>query len=275
MSTTSRDLKKAFATNATYFEMLRQRHTENGKAPFLEKETLLFISRFPPGTTILDAGSGDGSIAVWLAENCPNCNIIGVDISPKGVEMGKQLAKKKKLKNIVFKVDDLEKLSLKDESVDFIIVQSVVEHVQNVPAMLAELYRVLKPGGKGMIKARNASYGTKFEFEHYLLHPTELIPVRSSLELEPGNFEQHEHNFLAHGITAYTLVSLLRQAQFKIIAMTTTPMHLRAEPGPFLKRAATLWLLRMQHMPVFKVMGPITLVKFKKPSRAIDRTTQT
>jgi cyclopropane-fatty-acyl-phospholipid synthase len=98
-------------------------------------------------------GCGDGSITLWLAKRYPNLRFIGTDISPVAIELAK--SKSQGISNLVFLVDDIENSNLKDESISFIIFQSVLEHLVNYKKALEECYRILITGGRILIRVIN------------------------------------------------------------------------------------------------------------------------
>ena len=261
---TNPDLEKAFKTNKTYYEMMRQHNTQTGDVPSIELEIIRFIERIKKGQTLLDAGSGEGTITLWIAEQKPEIKVVGVDLSPVGIEMSQNDAKAKKLENLTLQVDNLEKLSLPDSMADKVLSQSVVEHVPDLSAMLSELYRVMKPGAEGIIRVSNAASGFHFSLSHYFFRRLEVLPHKPSLSLEEGNYYQHRHNFDAHELTCYTLTGLLEKAGFRITQMTTFPDHLKDEPGPAWRRLILRSLMLFRSLPLIKLIGPTAIVEFKK-----------
>jgi ubiquinone/menaquinone biosynthesis C-methylase UbiE len=258
-------LAEAFRTNSTYYEMMRRHNAKIGATPAIEQEMLEFIGEIKPGEEVLDAGAGEGTITVWMAEQTPEAHIIGVDLSPVGIKMGQDLAKKKKVKNITLQVDSLEKLSLKKERIDRVFSQSVVEHVPDLPKMCSELHRVMKPGAMGIIRVSNAGSLVNFSLKHYLTRRLEPIPHDPTTELAEGDYWQHRHNFDAHELPAYTLIGLLKQAGFEIPFATTWPVHLRKEKGNLLRRLALTVLVALRWLPILRLLGPTTIVRFCKP----------
>src|SRR5690606_33063506 len=78
--------------------------------------------------------------------------IIGVDISEGMLEEGKKKIKKKKLEEIItLQLGDSEKLMFPENNFDAVIVSFGVRNFENLEKGLADMYRVLKPGGKTVI----------------------------------------------------------------------------------------------------------------------------
>lgn len=98
--------------------------------------------------TVLDAGSGQGELSVYLA--CLGFNVIGVDISTEAKACGESLAAKVGIEERCnFLAESLEHLSVKDSSVHFVIGHASLHHFIKYEGVPDELQRILKDGGKG------------------------------------------------------------------------------------------------------------------------------
>jgi SAM-dependent methyltransferase len=102
-----------------------------------------------PGETVLDMGAGAGFDAVQAAMMVgPTGRVIGVDMTPAMIDKAQHNAAALGLDNVEFREGYLEALPVDDESVDLIISNGVLNLCPDKPAVLAEAYRVLKPGGR-------------------------------------------------------------------------------------------------------------------------------
>lgn len=100
---------------------------------------------------ILDIATGTGDLAIEALSLKPN-KIIGVDISEGMLEFGrKKLIQKGLSKKIELLSGDSEKLLFPDNHFDAVMVSFGVRNFENLEIGLAEIFRVLKPGGKVMI----------------------------------------------------------------------------------------------------------------------------
>lgn len=98
--------------------------------------------------TVLDAGSGLGGLSVYLA--CLGFNVTGVDISEQGCAAAKTLAEKMGVtRNCQFLAESLEKTSIANSSIDFIIGHGSLHHFIKYQGVPAEFKRIMKPSAEG------------------------------------------------------------------------------------------------------------------------------
>jgi len=98
--------------------------------------------------TVMDAGCGVGKLSVYLA--CIGFNVIGVDISVKGCQKGQYLAEAVGVSgSCIFKAESLEKVTVDDDSVDFIIGSASLHHFIKYDGVPPEFKRVMRNGAKG------------------------------------------------------------------------------------------------------------------------------
>lgn len=97
-----------------------------------------------PNSTLLDVGCGGGILAEAFAEL--GMPVTGIDPSVPSVETARGHAQQRQLV-IDYRVGSGERLPFADAHFDCVSCCDVLEHVQDVDAVLAEISRVLKPGG--------------------------------------------------------------------------------------------------------------------------------
>jgi 2-polyprenyl-6-hydroxyphenyl methylase/3-demethylubiquinone-9 3-methyltransferase len=95
----------------------------------------------PRGRLVLDAGCGGGLVAKGLAE--AGVRVVGVDRLPGCLEVARRAVPA----GLQPAVGELERLPFADASFDAVVAADVLEHVPDLPAAVAELARVLRPGG--------------------------------------------------------------------------------------------------------------------------------
>jgi len=101
------------------------------------------------GMTVLDLGSGAG-IDVFLAAKQvgPTGKVIGVDMTEEMIARAETNKKKLGLSNVEFRKGEIENLPVESGSIDRILSNCVINLVPEKKVAFAEMYRVLKPGGK-------------------------------------------------------------------------------------------------------------------------------
>lgn len=101
------------------------------------------------GQTVLELGSGPGMDSLLAARRVgPNGKVVGVDMCDEMIAKARHNAELLGLKNVEFVNAGIEKLPLPDESVDVVISNGVFNLCLDKPRVLAEAYRVLRPGGR-------------------------------------------------------------------------------------------------------------------------------
>lgn len=107
------------------------------------------FAEIKPGDTVVDLGSG-GGIDCFLAAKAvgPAGQVVGLDMTPAMVELARKNADKLGLKNVAFRLAQIETIPLPSESVDVIMSNCVINLSTQKEMVFADAYRVLKPGGK-------------------------------------------------------------------------------------------------------------------------------
>jgi ubiquinone/menaquinone biosynthesis C-methylase UbiE len=113
-----------------------------------EAERVLEAAALQPGDTVLDVGAGLGLLTLAAHERIGDGWVIAVDPSVGALEELLRLAHDVGSNGIMYLIGDAEVLPLPDASVDAAILRSVLVHVDDVPAALEELARVLRPNGR-------------------------------------------------------------------------------------------------------------------------------
>ena len=107
------------------------------------------LLRIMPPLVVADLGAGEGLVSELLARRAKK--VIAVDNSEKIVAFGAAKAKRNGLKNLEFRLGDLEAPPIQPQSVDLVILSQALHHAKNPAAAIAAAYRILKPGGQVLI----------------------------------------------------------------------------------------------------------------------------
>ncbi len=102
-----------------------------------------------PEVDAADLGAGEGAVAFLLARRARR--VIAVDSSPQMVEYGRRLAAEHGVKNVVYRLGDLENLPLKESSVDVAFFSQSLHHAQHPQRAVEEAWRILRPGGRVVV----------------------------------------------------------------------------------------------------------------------------
>ena len=102
-----------------------------------------------PGRTVLDLGCGAGFGTLLASRRVgPSGRAIGVDMTPEMIAKARRNVDRLGLSNVELVLGAAERLPLPDASVDLVISNGVFNLCTDKPRALAEVFRVLKPGGR-------------------------------------------------------------------------------------------------------------------------------
>ena len=107
------------------------------------------IAEITAGETVLDLGSG-GGIDCFLAAKQTGLEgrVLGVDMTQQMIDLARRNAVELGVRNVQFKLGEIEDLPVLDESIDVIISNCVINLSTDKAATLREAFRVLRPGGR-------------------------------------------------------------------------------------------------------------------------------
>jgi ubiquinone/menaquinone biosynthesis C-methylase UbiE len=101
-----------------------------------------------PFTDLLDCGCGTAPMLTLLYEKYLDKHFTGIDLTPKMIEV----AKAKKMKNVNLVVGDCENLPFAENSFDAVICSESFHHYPNPQEFFNSVYRVLRPGGRLILR---------------------------------------------------------------------------------------------------------------------------
>ncbi len=107
------------------------------------------IADLKEGETVLDLGSGAGFDAILCSMKVGiTGRVIGIDMTPDMVAKATENAARLNAGNVEFRQSEIEHLPIKDNTVDVVISNCVINLSPDKQAVFDEAFRVLKPGGR-------------------------------------------------------------------------------------------------------------------------------
>ena len=107
------------------------------------------VAELREGETVLDLGSGGGIDVLLSARRVgPTGRAIGIDMTDEMLELARRNAVEAGVTNVEFIKGTIEELPVADASVDVVISNCVINLAADKPAVLREIARVLRPGGR-------------------------------------------------------------------------------------------------------------------------------
>jgi len=106
------------------------------------------LRRLAPGERVIDVGSGAGLDSFIAAGQVgPSGHVIGVDMTPEMLDKSRRTAARLGLANVEFRDGLAEALPVEDSWADAVISNGVINLCADKEAVIAEVRRVLRPGG--------------------------------------------------------------------------------------------------------------------------------
>src|SRR5437867_4306697 len=107
------------------------------------------LLRILPPLVVADLGSGEGLLSELLARRCKR--VVAVDNSEKIVAFGAAKARKNNLKNLEFRLGDLENPRIEPSSVDLAVLSQALHHAEDPAKAILSAYKILRAKGQIMI----------------------------------------------------------------------------------------------------------------------------
>ena len=162
------------------------------------KKTAKIVSKTQP-KTILDLATGTADLAIAMAKHSPQAHIIGLDISEKMLEIGKEKVKLQNLENqIELHHGDAASLPFEDARFDAITVAFGVRNFEDLSKGLSEMHRVLKTNGQAVILEFSLPerFPIKQLYNFYFKH---LLPNIGKWVSKDGN----AYTYLPHSVEKF------------------------------------------------------------------------
>lgn len=196
---TSENYTPGYTQNASDFMAQRSAQTH---AAFL-------LPHLRDSLRLLDCGCGPGSVTCDFARILSAGQVTGIDREESQIERARNRAASQQLNNATFQVASIYDLPFPEGSFDVVFAHAVFEHLSTPAAALAELHRVLSPGG--LIALRSPDWGGFI-----------VAPDSPGLQSAINRYREIQ---VANGGDVYVgrkFPGLLRSASFESLAFSAT-----------------------------------------------------
>jgi len=175
------------------------------------------LAQLRPGETVLDLGSGGGIDVLLSAKRVgPTGKAYGLDMTDEMLALARENQEKSDLTNVEFLKGAIESIPLPDNSVDVIISNCAINLSGDKDRVLAEAFRVLKPGGR-------------FAVSDVVVRGDVPAEIRKSMELWVG--------CIAGALEEFAYRDKLFRAGFESIDIEPTRVYKSEEARDFLASA--------------------------------------
>jgi arsenite methyltransferase len=175
------------------------------------------LAELRPGETVLDLGSGGGIDVLLSARRVgPTGKAYGLDMTDPMLALARENQRKAGLTNVEFLKGEIEHIPLPDASVDVIISNCVINLSADKRRVLAEAFRVLKPGGR-------------FAVSDVVVRGAVPAEVRRNVELWIG--------CVAGALEEEEFTALLRDTGFTGVSIEPTRIYRAEDARAFLEGA--------------------------------------
>jgi ubiquinone/menaquinone biosynthesis C-methylase UbiE len=165
------------------------------KSGLFSPEIVLGELGIEPGMSVVDLGTGAGHFALAAAHLViPGGQVYALDVQRELLARVQQQAESLNLDTLTTIWGDMERTGgtqLRDDSIDRAVIVNVLFQLENIEGVLAEIQRVLKPGGKLMVIGWSDTKGVIGP------HPDHVIPEAQILMLTDAQRLRFIRNFPA------------------------------------------------------------------------------
>ncbi|MCK4443549.1 MAG: methyltransferase domain-containing protein [Thermoplasmata archaeon] len=156
---------------------------------------------------VLDLSTGPGFLSIEVHKLLPDARIIGVDPSFEMLQIAKRNAEKAGISDYETKVGTAEEIPLEPDSIDLAVNLTSLHEWENPRKAFSEMLRVLRPGGRLILKDSNRSCPLwKLKLFHL------FVSIIYGREIAEGHSESYKT-----ALTLEEVVDLLKESGFVVI----------------------------------------------------------
>lgn len=190
-----------------------------GRAYEQNAQNILSFCKRNPKAKFVDLGCANGDWTKYVIKQIGSKHNDGIEAVMDYVNEAKALG-------ITTIKGDLNKvLPLKDNSYDVVHANQVIEHIIKVDLFIAEIYRILKPGGYAIISTENLSSWHNIaalvigwqDFSHHVskrFHVGNPLSPHFDTEYDAEKYEGLRHNII---FTLYSLEEIFKKHGFQVV----------------------------------------------------------
>lgn len=146
------------------------------------------------GKDVLDFGSGYGGRTVDYARICGAASVVGIEPVERHITLSKKYAENIGASTVDFRLCGTTTIPLDDASVDVVVSYDVLEHVESPTKSVAEIFRVLRPGGRAFLvfpvyfgaRSHHLDYITTLPSLHWVFSAPTLVRAVNSILSDDG-----------------------------------------------------------------------------------------
>ena len=151
-----------------------------------------------PGAIVLEIGCGRG-VGAYLIKGIFQPEVLqAMDLDIEMIQRAQKYLSSEQREGISFYVGDVIRLPYRDVTLDAIFAFGILHHVADWQRALAEIARVLKPGGVFFMEELYPSLYQNFITKHILLHPRKNRFLSEDLKGALQGLNLHLNNFWEH-----------------------------------------------------------------------------
>ena len=164
--------------------------------------------------TILDIATGTGDFAILAAKELHPQHVTGADISEGMMEIGRQKAQQEGLADVIsFEKEDCTALSYPTDSFDAVMAAFGIRNFQHLEKGLAEMARVLKPGGKFCVLELTTPVSFPMK-QLFRIYSSTVLPLYGRLISKDTSAYEYLNKTIAAFPQGETMVEILKKAGF-------------------------------------------------------------